>query len=87
MINNEKVSKLLDDKYDLKHHLAKGISVNVSNNDVVISGSRSDLVELADYIVGVALSSKDNDHVHIDDLTLINDKSCITNLIIEKNDK
>ncbi len=87
MINNEKVSKLLDDKYDLKNHLAKGISVNVSKNDVVISGGRSDLVELADYIVSVALSNNDNDHVHIDNLTLINDKSSITNLIIEKNDK
>lgn len=87
MINNEKVSKLLYDKYDLKHHLAKGISVSVSKNDVVISGGSSDLVELADYIVGVALSNNDNDHIHIDDLTLINNKSNITNLIIEKNDK
>ena len=84
MINKENIIRLLDDKYDLERHLAKGISIDVGDGAVTISGSRSDLVELADYIVGVALSNSDNDHIHIDNLTLINDKSGITNLIIEK---
>ena len=63
---------------------SNGININYDNNDLVIKGTKYDLIELANYIVNVAISNNDKDHLHLDDLTIINEESNIKNLIIEK---
>ena len=40
------------------------------DKELVIKGSKRDLVDLADIILSTALSEEENDHAHIDDLTL-----------------
>ena len=62
-----------------------GVILNCSENEIVIKGKKIDLIELADLILSVALDKSDN-HLHIDDLTLISKESVINNLIIEKKE-
>ena len=73
---------LKDNSYDLEEDKSKGIEVNNDNGQLVIKGSRLDLIELADYITSVALS--ENGHIHLDNLTIIKDDSKIKEIIIEK---
>ena len=61
-----------------------GISIRLDDDDLVIKGSKMDLIELSEYIKNVALSNNKNDHLHLDELTLIKEDSPIKNLIIEK---
>ncbi len=61
-----------------------GININYDNNDLVIKGNKYDLIELANYIINVAISNNVKDHLHLDDLTIINEESNIKNMIIEK---
>ena len=61
-----------------------GIKINLNDNELIIKGSKLDLIELSDYIKRIALSNNENDHIHLDELTLINKDSLINNLIIEK---
>ena len=75
---------LKDNNYDLSSSTSDGINISASDNEVLIKGSKVDLVELADYIINIAVSDNDIDHIHIDNLTLINKNSTINNLIIEK---
>ena len=64
-----------------------GIEIENNNNEIIIKGDKNSLLELADYIISVSLSNTSNDHVHLDELTIINEKSNIKNLIIEKIEK
>ena len=64
-----------------------GIEIENNNNEITIKGDKNSLLELADYIISVSLSNNSNDHVHLDELTIINEKSNIKNLIIEKIEK
>lgn len=64
-----------------------GIEIENNNNEIIIKGDKNSLLELADYIISVSLSKNSNDHVHLDELTIINEKSNIKNLIIEKIEK
>lgn len=61
-----------------------GLLINENNNEVLIKGKKEDLEELANYILKVANSNQKNDHLHLDELTIISDNSDIKNLIIEK---
>ena len=61
-----------------------GIIINTNNNELVIKGNKTDLIELADYIVDIALSDNKKDHIHIDENILISNESEIKELIIEK---
>ncbi|MBR6949796.1 MAG: hypothetical protein IKH54_06415 [Bacilli bacterium] len=61
-----------------------GIMISKNNSEVLIKGSKADLIELADYIIGVALSDNEKDHIHLDNLTLISNDSIVNELIIEK---
>ena len=62
----------------------EGLEINYISNEISIKGSQSDLLELADYILSLALSDNTKDHIHIDDLSLINNDSNIKEIIIEK---
>ncbi len=61
-----------------------GINIRLDNNELVISGNKDDLLELSNYIKEIALSSNLKDHLHLDDLTIIDKDSKINNIIIEK---
>lgn len=63
---------------------SNGIKISKTNDEVIIKGSELDLIELADYLVSVALSDNEKDHIHLDDLSLISNDSEIKELIIEK---
>ena len=73
-----------DRKCDLSSSESDGIEISNNDNEIVIKGSKLDLIDLAEYILDVALSDKDIDHIHLDELSLIDDNSDIKNLIIEK---
>ena len=78
MVNKNVIKNYLkENSYDLNDKNSVGIIITKNKNEIVIKGSRIDLVELADYILDVALSESNNDHIHIDDLTLINKNSNI----------
>lgn len=83
MICRGVLKKLLKDNNYSVISESNGINISCDNNEVLISGSSYDLVELASYLVDVSLSS-DNDHIHLDNLTIVSDKSSVKNIIIEK---
>ncbi len=70
--------------YDLKSMESDGLILKSKNEEITITGSKRDLIELADYIVNIAISDNKKDHLHLDELTLINNKSIIKSMIIEK---
>ena len=75
---------LKEEKYNLASSKSNGISLNINHGELLIKGSKIDLIELANYILNVAISKEENDHLHLDDMTLLNDSSMIKNLIIKK---
>ena len=62
---------------------SKGLIIKNDSKTIQIIGSSRDLIELADHLVNVAISK--NEHIHIDDLTLINKESDYKEIIIEKD--
>ncbi len=84
MNNNIILDYLKEKDFDLSSSDLPGITISLDNNELVIKGSKLDLIELANYIVNLALSNNNRDHIHIDDLTLIDKDSKINSLIIEK---
>ena len=85
--------KIMDIKYEITKYFeennlfdndkSNGITIKADSNSIVIKGTSRDLVELADLIVNVA-ASKEN-HIHVDNLTLLNNDSDFSEIIIEKN--
>lgn len=71
----------------VKEDNSLGICLSCHDGEVVVKGSQLDLIELADLLVSLALSENGNDHLHVDDLTLISNDSELKNLIIEKESK
>ncbi len=53
------------------------------NKELIIKGTREDFIELSDLLVSLAISKNNNNHFHIDELTLIDDNSSIKEIIIE----
>ena len=53
------------------------------NGELQIIGDSVSLIDLADLLTSLALEEK-NDHVHLDHMTLLQDNSNISELIIEK---
>ena len=51
---------------------------------MLIKGSSRDLIELADLLTNLALEKNKDGHIHIDDLTLLNKESSVSEIIIEK---
>lgn len=60
------------------------MKIELINDEIIIKGSREELLELVEYINKIANSPQEKDHIHLDDLTLISKESNIKNLIIEK---
>jgi len=57
------------------------ISLKASDNDIVITGNRLELIMLADYILNVALADVDGWHIHLDEINFFDESS--KELIIE----
>lgn len=72
---------------DNKRVSSFGISLELVSEELIIKGNGEDLQELANYILQVAQSRLDRDHLHLDSLTLISPTSKIQQLVIEKDDK
>lgn len=62
----------------------KGLIIKNIDNTLLIKGSSRDLIELADLLTNLALEKNKNEHIHIDDLTLLNKESSVSEIIIEK---
>ena len=60
------------------------MEIKYNDKEVLLTGSKDDLLELAKYIEELANSNQEKDHLHLDDLTLIDSNSEVKNLIIEK---
>ena len=61
------------------------MNIILDDNELLIKGDKDTLIEFANYILSVANSKEDIDHIHLDELTLIDDNSSIKSLIIEKD--
>jgi len=57
-----------------------------NEREVVISGNRLGLIELADYIVSVALSDVDKYHLHLDETNFFNSTN-LELVILSQNEK
>ena len=76
-----KMSDILDEKEKVLHEKSEDVTFPLTDED---RKTINDIIELSDYIKKVALSNNKNDHLHLDDLTLINKDSIIKNIVIEK---
>ena len=61
-----------------------GLRIKLDGEDLVIKGSSNDLLELANYLINIALSNVKGNYLHIDDLTLLSSSSEIKSMIIGK---
>ena len=61
-----------------------GIMIRLDDQELVIKGNPSDLIEFSQSIMNLALSNEKKDHIHLDELTLIDSHSDILHMIIEK---
>ena len=90
MFNTETVSKHLKEigKYPHTENRAGcGLKITMENGQLVFSGNPSELIDMADLLVSLALSGKNHgQHWHIDQLSLIAEDSPIDELVLERND-
>ena len=90
MFNSEIVSKSLQriETYPaISDHDNDGLKIVLSDGQLIISGDPCDLISAADLLVSLALSGKNNgQHWHLDQSTLISEKSPIGELVLERND-
>ncbi len=77
------ITRYFDDNNLFDSNEKDGLMISTDSNSLIIKGNSRDLVELADILISLS-KSKDNNHIHLDDLTLINKDSLIKDIIIEK---
>ena len=75
---------LKNNNNDLTSSKPDGIKIILNDEELLIKGSKLDLIELADYILDIALSKQEKNHLHLDTLSLLNKDSNVKELIIEK---
>ena len=79
------ISKYLkENNFNLELSDSNGLKLDFFNDEITIKWSKLDLIEFADYLLDVAMSQNEKDHIHLDELILIDQNSPIKNLIIEK---
>ena len=90
MFNTETVSKHLKEIGKYPHtedRTGSGLKINMENGQLIFSGGPSDLIDMADLLVALALSGENHgQHWHIDQLSLIAENSPIDELILERTD-
>lgn len=86
MKNTNFVSNSLKEKglYPKSENRQFGLEISLNDNkELIIKGTREDFIELSDLLVSLAISKNNNNHFHIDELTLIDDNSSIKEIIVE----
>ena len=86
MKNTNFVSNCLKEKglYPKSENRQFGLEISLNDNkDLIIKGTREDFIELSDLLVSLAISKNNDNHFHIDELTLIDDNSSIKEIIVE----
>lgn len=86
MKNTNFVSNSLKEKglYPKSENRQFGLEVSLNDNkELIIKGTREDFIELSDLLVSLAISKNNDNHFHIDELTLIDDNSSIKEIIVE----
>ena len=85
MENSNFVSNALKEKkIEVQSQSEYGINCKIGENgELQIIGDSESLIDLADILTSLALEEK-NDHVHLDNMTLLQDNSNISEVIIEK---
>ena len=68
----------------MEKDLDDGLKILLNKKELLIKGTREDLLELSKYIQNIALSDNKKDHIHLDELTLLCRDMEIDSLIIEK---
>ena len=81
MEKKDVLKNLLKNEYT---NLYNGISISKIDNELLIKGTKSDLLDLANYIVDTALSDNNKDHIHLNEEILLSNNSEVKELIIEK---
>lgn len=64
--------------------MSNGLKISFENDELLIKGNKDDLKELSDYILDIVSSKEENDHIHLDERTIMDELSDIKNIIIEK---
>lgn len=86
MTNTNFVSNSLKEKglYPKSENRQFGLEISLNDNkELIIKGTREDFIELSDLLVSLAISKNNDNHFHIDELTLIDDNSSIKEIIVE----
>ena len=86
MKNTNFVSNSLKEKglYPNSENRQFGLEISLNDNkELIIKGTREDFIELSDLLVSLAISKNNDNHFHIDELTLIDDNSSIKEIIVE----
>ena len=86
MKNTNFVSNSLKEKglYPKSENRQFGLEISLNDNKkLIIKGTREDFIELSDLLVSLAISKNNDNHFHIDELTLIDDNSSIKEIIVE----
>ena len=86
MKNTNFVSNSLIEKglYPKSENRQFGLEISLNDNkELIIKGTREDFIELSDLLVSLAISKNNDNHFHIDELTLIDDNSSIKEIIVE----
>ena len=84
MKNTNFVSNSLKEKglYPKSENRQFGLEISLNDNkELIIKGTREDFIELSDLLVSLAISKNNDNHFHIDELTLIDDNSSIKEII------
>lgn len=87
MKNQSFITHCLKNKnlYPHENITCSGLSLEIENNALILQGSAADLIELADLLTALALSGENKgQHFHIDNLTLIDDNSKISEMILQR---
>ena len=96
LVNNDEMKEKLDDwkarfndikekgLYPKSENRQFGLEISLNDNkELIIKGTREDFIELSDLLVSLAISKNNDNHFHIDELTLIDDNSSIKEIIVE----
>ncbi len=78
-----KITKYFEDNNLFDSYDSNGLMLKLDSKSIIVMGNSRDLVEFADLLVNVA-RSKENSHIHVDDLTLLDSDSDFSEIIIEK---
>ncbi len=87
MKNQSFVTKCLKNEnlYTSENIVSTGLSLELENNSLVLKGSAIDLIEFADLLIALAISGEDKgQHFHIDNLTLIDNNSKISEVVLQR---